>query len=173
MGRTKYNENRFDEAVSAFQKCLALKPQDVKAEDNLGLSYEGLNQIEEAMAAYRTAIAWQEGAAVKDAGPYLDLGSLLVDNDKAAEAIADLKQAAALAPGDFRMHRALGKAYAHLNQPAEARQELEKAVALAPGDAPVHFMLAQVYRKLGMAAQAKLESERYSKLTGTGSAPEK
>ncbi len=173
LGRTKYNENRFDEAVSAFQKCLALKPKDVKAEDNLGLSYEGLNQIEEAMAAYRTAIAWQADAAVKDAGPYLDLGSLLVDNDKAGEAIADLKQAVALAPGDFRMHRALGKAYAHLNQPAEARQELEKAVTLAPGDAPVHFMLAQVYRKLGMAAQAKLESERYSKLTGTGSAPEK
>jgi tetratricopeptide (TPR) repeat protein len=173
LGRTKYNENRFEEAVSAFQKCLALRPKDVKAEDNLGLSYEGLNQIEEAMAAYRTAIAWQANAALKDAGPYLDLGSLLVDNDKATDALEDLRQAAALAPDDFRMHRALGKAYAHLNQTAQARQELEKAVTLAPGDAPVHFMLAQVYRKLGMTAQATLESEKYSKLTGTGSAPEK
>jgi tetratricopeptide (TPR) repeat protein len=173
LGRTKYNENRFEEAVSAFQKCLALKPKDVKAEDNLGLSYEGLNQVEEALAAYRTAIAWQESAAVKDAGPYLNLGSLLVDSGKASEAIADLKEAVALAPGDFRMHRALGKAYAHLNQETEARQELEKAVTLAPGDAPVHFMLAQVYRKLGMTTEAKLETERYSKLTGAGSAPEK
>lgn len=173
LGRTKYNENRFEEAVSAFQKCLALKPKDVKAEDNLGLSYEGLNQIEEAMAAYRTAIAWQADAVVKDAGPYLDLGSLLVDNGKAGEAVPHLRAAAALAPGDFRMHRALGKAYAHLNQTAEARQELEKAVTLAPNDAPVHFMLAQVYRKLGMTALAKLETERYSKLTGAGTAPEK
>jgi len=172
LGRTKYNENRFEEAVGAFQKCLTLKPKDVKAEDNLGLSYEGLNQMEEALAAYRTAIAWQAGATVKDAGPYLDLGSLLVDNDKASEALEHLRQAAVIAPNDFRMHRALGKAYAHLNQPAEARRELEKAVTLAPGDAPVHFMLAQVYRKLGMA-QAKLESERYSELTGTRSAPEK
>ena len=94
MGRTKYNENRFDEAVSVFQKCLILKPKDVKAEDNLGLSYEGLNQIEDAMAAYRTAIAWQTDAAVKDAGPYLDLGSLLVDSGKAGEALEDLQQAA-------------------------------------------------------------------------------
>jgi Flp pilus assembly protein TadD len=71
------------------------------------------------------------------------------------------------------MHRALGKAYAHLNQTTDARRELEKAVTLAPGDAPVHFMLAQVYRKLGMTTEAKLETERYSKLTGAGSAPEK
>ena len=71
------------------------------------------------------------------------------------------------------MHRALGKAYAHLNEPGQALAELEKAVALAPGDAPVHFMLAQVYRKLGMSDKAKAESETYSKLTGAGSAPEK
>ena len=150
-----------------------MKAKDVKAEDNLGLSYEGLNQIEEAQAAYRTAIAWQADAPVKDAGPYLNLGSLLVDNGKASEALADLREAVALVPEDFRMHRALGKAYAHLNQPGQAREELEKAVKLAPGDAPVHFMLAQVYRKLGMSDKAKVESETYSKLTGAGSAPEK
>ena len=173
LGRTKYNENRFDEAVSVFKKCLALNAKDVKAEDNLGLSYEGLNQTEEALAAYRTAIAWQKDAAVKEAGPYLNLGSLLVDNGQAEEGLPNLLEATKLTPGDFRMHRALGKAYAHLNQQAKARAELEKAVALAPGDAPVHFMLAQVYRKLGLAEKAKTESETYTKLTGAGSAPEK
>ncbi len=78
-----------------------------------------------------------------------------------------------MAPGDFHMHRALGKAYAHLNEPARARDELEKAATLAPGDAPIHFMLAQVYRKLGMTDKAKAESETYTKLTGASSAPEK
>lgn len=173
LGRTKYNENRFEEAVSVFQKCLALNPKDVKAEDNLGLSYEGLNQAEEAMAAYRTAIAWQTDAATKDPGPYLNLGSLLVDNGRAEEGLMDLLEAVRLSPGDFRMHRAAGKAYAHLNQELKAREELEKAVALAPADAPVHFMLAQVYRKLGLAEKAKAESDAYTKLTGAGSAPEK
>ena len=173
LGRTKYNENRFDEAVSAFQKCLTLKARDVKAEDNLGLSYEGLNQTEEAMAAYRTAIQWQAEAAEKDPGPYLNLGSLLVDNGKAEEGLPNLLTAVKMEPGDFHMHRALGKAYAHLNEPARARDELEKAATLAPGDAPIHFMLAQVYRKLGMTDKAKAESETYTKLTGASSAPEK
>lgn len=165
LGRTKYNENRFEEAVAAFQKCLTLKPKDVKAEDNLGLSYEGLNQTDEAVAAYRQALAWQTDAAIKDAGPYLDLGTVLVESGKAEEGMPYLLEAARIAPGDFRMHRALGKAYVHLNESAKARDELEKAAKLAPSDAPIHFMLSQVYRKLGMADKAKLESETYSKLS--------
>ncbi len=35
LARTKYNENRFAEAISGFRKCLALNGKDVKAEDNL------------------------------------------------------------------------------------------------------------------------------------------
>ena len=48
LGRTKYNENRFAEAITAFQRCLKLDPQNVKAEDNLGLSFAGLGRNEEA-----------------------------------------------------------------------------------------------------------------------------
>ena len=42
LGRTKYNENRFSEAIDAFQSCLKLDTHNVKAEDNLGLSYDCL-----------------------------------------------------------------------------------------------------------------------------------
>src|SRR5260370_37436028 len=52
LGRTKYNENRFAEAVDAFQRCLKLDPRNVKAEDNLGLSYAGLGHRAEPAAAY-------------------------------------------------------------------------------------------------------------------------
>ncbi|HLK19561.1 MAG TPA: tetratricopeptide repeat protein [Bryobacteraceae bacterium] len=164
LGRTKYNENRFEEAIAAFEKCLALNGKDVKAEDNLGLSYEGLNRVEDAIAAYRTAISWQRDASTKDAGPYLNLGNLLAENEQAAEGLRYLNTAASIAPSDFRVHRALGKAYSHLNQNEKARAELEKAVTLAPENAPIHFMLAQVYRKLGLTEKAKLESEQYTKL---------
>jgi tetratricopeptide (TPR) repeat protein len=168
LARTKYNENRFEEAIAAFEKCLALNGKDVKAEDNLGLSYEGLNRVDDAIAAYRIAISWQADAPAKNAGPYLNLGSLLADNEKAAEGLTYLTTAAALAPSDFRVHRALGKAYGHLDQNQKAREELEKAVSLAPDNAPIHFMLAQVYRKLGLAEKARLESEQFTKLNNSG-----
>jgi len=171
LGRTKYNENRFDEAISAFEQCLKLQPRDVKAEDNLGLSYEGLNRYEEAIAAYRTAIAWQTDAAVKNSRPFLDLGSLLVDTDHTEEGLPYLLEAARLSPEEHKAHRQLGKAYAHLNQLEKAVAELEKAVELAPENASVHFMLAQVYRRQGLLDKAKMESERYAALTGTNSTP--
>jgi tetratricopeptide (TPR) repeat protein len=164
LGRTKYNENRFDEAVTAFEQCLKLDPRNVKAQDNLGLSFEGLNQLEKAMAAYRTAIDWQKDTPDQNPGPSLDLGSLLVDNDRPEEALPYLQEAERTSSNDYRVHRQLGKAYTHLDQLDKARTELEQAVKLAPQNAPVHFMLLQVYRKQGLMDKAKIESERYSVL---------
>src|SRR5208282_872491 len=128
-------------------------------------------------AAYRLAIAWQadvavKDVAVKDAGPYLNLGSLLVDNGKVDEGLVYLTDAARIAPSDFHIHRVLGKTYSHLNQNQKAREELEKAVMLAPNNAPIHFMLSQVYRKLGMTEKARLENEQYTKLNGSASRAE-
>jgi len=171
LGRTKYNENRFEEAIAAFEQCLKLEPQNVKAEDNLGLSYEGLNRYDEAMAAYRAAIDWQKDAPVKNAGPLLDLGGLLVDTDRSEEGVPWLLEAERLSPEDYKVHRQLGKAYAHLDQLEKAGPELEKAADLAPENAPVHFMLAQVYRRQGLLDKAKTESDRYAALTGTKSTP--
>ena len=51
LGRTKYNENRFDEAVTLFEQCLTADPRNVKAKDNLGLSYQGLGKTEQAETA--------------------------------------------------------------------------------------------------------------------------
>ncbi|HEV8038895.1 MAG TPA: tetratricopeptide repeat protein [Bryobacteraceae bacterium] len=164
LGRTKYSENRFAEAVSAFEQCLKLEPRNVKAEDNLGLSFEGLNQIDKAVAAYQTAIDWQKDAADKIPGPSLDLGSLLLDENRANEALPYLLDAARIAPEDFRVHRQLGKAYNHRDQLDKARSELERAVELAPENAALHFMLAQVYRKQGLMDKARTESERYAAL---------
>jgi tetratricopeptide (TPR) repeat protein len=172
LGRTKYNENRFEEAVGAFEQCLTLAPKDVKAEDNLGLSYEGLNRVDKAIAAYRNAIAWQADAAVKNVGPVFDLGSLLVDSNRPDDALPYLLEAARMTPQDYRVHRQLGKAYTHLNRLEKAQTELEKAAELAPENAPVHFMLAQVYRKQGLQGKAKLESDRYTALAGSNSSPE-
>ena len=173
LGRTKYNENRFDEAVSVFTQCLKLDPKSLKAEDNLGLSYEGLNRTADAVAAYRTAISWEAGATTKDSGPYIDLGSLLVNTDRAGEAVPYLLEALQISPDEMRAHRDLGKAYTHLGQLEKAQAELEKSAQLAPQNAPIHFMLAQVYRRRGLTDKAQAETERYTALVGSRSSDDK
>jgi tetratricopeptide (TPR) repeat protein len=169
LGRTKYNENRFEEAIAVFKKCLQLDPRNVKAEDNLGLSYAALGRTDEALAAYHAAISWESNAN-RDSGPYIDLGSLLVDSDRSSEAVPYLVEALRIAPRDLRAHRELGKAYLHLNELEKAQTELEKSAEIAPQNAPIHFMLAQVYRRRGFPDKARIESERYAALAGAHSA---
>ncbi len=172
LGRTKYNLNQFEEAIGAFRETLKLEPKNVKASDNLGLSCEGLNRTEEAIGAYRNAIAWQTDSALKDSGPFLDLGTLLVEQGQANEALPDLLQAAQISPADYRVRRQLGKAYIQLHDLEKARIELERAAELAPQNAPVHFMLGQVYRKQGLLEKAKGENERYAAVVKSGSGSE-
>ena len=169
LGRTKYNENRFEEAVEAFQRCLELEPKHVKAEDNLGLSYQALGRRDEALQAYRNAIDWQAAAAVKNPGPFINIGSLFLETNQPEKAIEYLQKALEIAPDDSKAHQQLGRAYFNLNDLLKAVVELEKAAALAPNNAPVHYVLAQVYRKQGLGEKAKAEFERYTKLSAAHS----
>ena len=172
LGRTKYNENRFAEAISAFQQCLKLDPKNVKAEDNLGLSFAGMGRNEEAAAAYQKAIAWQEQSLAKNPRPYMDLGSLLIDENRSKEAVPFLLRAVEIDSRDSKTHELLGKAYTRLEEFPKAQTELEKAVELSPQTPNLHCMLAPVYRKQGLAENAKAEYDRCAKLTGNRSTPQ-
>jgi Flp pilus assembly protein TadD len=170
LGRTKYTENRFEEAVHAFQQCLALEPRNVRAQDNLGLSYAGLGRADDATAAYEAAIAWQAQRTDLDAGPFLNLGTLFVEQNRPRDAVPPLLRAIEIAPGDARAHEQLGKAYGHLDESSRAQSELEIAVRLDPESAPLHFMLGQAYRKAGLIDKAKAEFARSAALNATPSA---
>jgi Flp pilus assembly protein TadD len=173
LGRTKYNENRFDEAVHAFQQCLKLDPQNVKAEDNLGLAYAGLNHVNDAVAAYHSAIEWQKDALTKNPGPFIDLADLLLDQNRSKEAIPYLREAIQIAPQDSKAHELLGKAYARLDEFPQAQAELEKAAELAPQNANLPCMLGPMYRKQGLTEKAELALDRCAFVNGTHSSPEK
>jgi tetratricopeptide (TPR) repeat protein len=181
LGRVKYNENRFEEAASAFQQCLKLDPKNVKAEDNLGLSFQGLGRNEEASTAYQAAIAWQADVLVKNPDPFINMGSLMLELNRPQEAVAYLGQALTIPPEVYRIqgvaelqpraHELLGKAYLQLNQLEPAQRELEKAVELAPQSVRPHFLLGQVYRREGLTAKAKAEFDRCAALAGTQGLP--
>jgi Flp pilus assembly protein TadD len=172
LGRTKYNENRFEEAVHAFEQSLKLDPRNVKTEDNLGLAYAGLDRVDAAISAYRTAMEWQKDVSTKNPGPFINLADLLLDQNRAQESIAYLREATQIAPQDSKAHELLGKAFARLEQFAQAQAELEKAAQLAPENPNLPCMLGPVYRKLGQAEKAKVELDRCASLNGTHSSRE-
>lgn len=170
LGRTKYSENRFQEAVGAFKQNLSLAPRDVRAEYNLGLSYEGLGDTNDALSAFRAAIGWQANTLGKqDAQPYLDLGMLLMQQGHAEEAVPYLQKAVALNDQNPRAHEELGRVYERLHNLLGAQVELQKAITLAPKVSALHFELGRIYQMEGLHARAQSEFERCAALNGAHS----
>ncbi len=171
LGRTKYIETRFEEAIQAFQKCLDLRPNFVLAADGLGLSHAGLGHTADAISSLQRAITMQVSFAQKTPEPYIDLGDLLNQQARFEEALSFLQQAVAIAPRNIRAHEVLGKTYLNLNRLAEAQHELEAAVSVDPNLPALHYLLGQIYRKEGQLSKAKLEMERFQSLKAKETPP--
>lgn len=169
LGRTKYAENRFQEAIGVFSKCLVLKPRDLRAEYNLGLAYAGLNRDDEAIAAYRTAMGWEQGSAAQDPQPYLDLGVLMLQESKPDQALQPLEKAVALDPQNPRAREQLGRAWEQLRNLPKADAEMQAAVSLAPDIPSLHFELGRIFQQEGLRAKAKQEFDRCAALNATHS----
>jgi tetratricopeptide (TPR) repeat protein len=170
LGRVKYTEGHFLDAVDAFERVLRAEPHNVRAENNLGLGLEALNRTDEAVAAYRSAIAMEPCAPHPSEQPLLNLGILLTNRGQVHEAITLLAQAATLAPNSPKVHFALGRAYMLADRWEDARKELEQAVALDATDGGLHFQLGKVYRHLGLLPQAQEEFSLSGSLLGSHAA---
>jgi len=169
LGRTKYNENEFAAAISSFEHALTLHPEYVEAENNIGLCWKELNDHAKARAAFAAAIDWQ-GETPVDAQPFLNLGTLLADNNQGAEAIPYLTKAVVLSPKNPAIHEELGKVYLAMNKLPDAQAELEQAITLSPDTSSLHYKLAQILRKEGLHDRAQREFAICERLNGAHSA---
>ena len=166
LGRAYYTASRLPAAQKAFDRVLQLDPHNAKAENNLGLIYESNGKPDEAIGAYRNAIAWQTEEAASREQPYLNLGSLLITLERTKEAVSPLLQAVAIAPKNAQCHLRLGTAYLHLDRLDDAEKELREAVRLAPDDAAAHYQLGRCYKQAKKLDAAKAEFQRVSEIQG-------
>ncbi|PYT80984.1 MAG: hypothetical protein DMG40_10760 [Acidobacteria bacterium] len=169
LGRMKYSSGQFREAIEAFEQCLKLEPHNVQAENNVGLSYEGLQRPEEATQAFENAIAWQTESSARNPEPFIELAHLYLSQNQPEKAVPYLVQSIAISPNVSKAHEELGKAYSLLHRLADAQVELEKAVELSPQVPNLHCLLAAVYRQRGLADKAKAEYDRCAALSGSHS----
>jgi Flp pilus assembly protein TadD len=166
LGRLRFTEQRFADALDCFKRALELAPTSAKVENNLGLAYYGLNRTDEAEAAYRQAIHWQDAGPPQDVSeqPLLNLGILLVERGQLTEAKALLTRAAVIAPREPRIHEQLGQILMRQGSFSDAVEEFEKATQLDPEKPNLHFLLGQAYRRLGRQQDAKREFDMAARL---------
>ena len=171
LGRAYYTRSRIGEARKAFLTVLELDPRDTKAENNLGLILESEAQPDAAMDAYRNAIHWQEQSVRPSEQPFLNLGSLLMEQSRVGEAIPLLQKATELAPANAICRLKLGTAYLRLGKLTDAQRNLEKAAQLAPDDPAAHFQLGKLYKEMKALDRAKAEFDRTSELQSRAASP--
>lgn len=164
LGRAYYTQSRIGEAGTAFQKALQLNPHDAKAENNLGLVLEAETRTSEAIEAYRLAIAWQQNSGHISEQPYLNLGSILLEQERNEEALPPLEQAVKLAVANPACHLKLGVAYMRLSKLEPAQSELEAAARLNPEDAVAHFQLGKLYKQMHAMDRAQKEFARAAEI---------
>ena len=77
----------------------------------------------------------------------MQLGLLLIENEKAPEALKQLEVARQQLQPSFALAFGLGTTYLQLQRPAEAAVSFEEAIALKP-DARAYFYLGKAYAQL-------------------------
>jgi tetratricopeptide (TPR) repeat protein len=167
LGRTKYSESQFPEAIQAYVECLKIEPHNIQAEFNVGLSYEALGQQDQAKQAFENAIKWEAESSAKDPEPYIELAHLYLNQNDPEKAVPPLLESISMFPDVSKAHEELGRAYALLHRLPEAQRELERAVALDPDAPSLHCLLGQIYRQEKMQAKATEELDRCSALQQT------
>ena len=88
----------------------------------------------------------QDATRPAEARRLLQRGTLFLQQDRPARALAELAQAVALDSASNTAHFQKGLAHAQLDQPAAAIAAFERALALTPDQPRAHFALAAVLR---------------------------
>jgi len=156
LARCLYTQGEFHKAEALYLRVLQIKPDHLKAEENLGLAYDAENRAEEAEKALRTAADW--GAKQpSDEWPFLNLGAFLLDHDRPVEAVPFLEKATAIAPKSALCHEKLGRALEQSGKLPDGVKELEAAAQLDPKNPNIHFELGHAYHMAGALEKARAE----------------
>ncbi len=147
LSRLAYRKTDLQVAFGYAEKAVRLDPAFMKAYDQLGLCYAGLNQSEEAIRSYKEAIRLNQQQALRWPWPSMNLGTLLLRLDRLDEAEAYLRDSISIDQRFPVAHLRLGQLLEKKERYLEAIAELELAAKLDPSYPEPHYALARIYRK--------------------------
>lgn len=147
LGNGYYDAGRYEEALAEYQAALAADPNHFSAAVRLGDTYEKLRRADDAIAAYRRALAIRD-----DADVHTYLGMLLAKQGQLEAAEAEYQAALRLADSAFARSQ-LATLYRQAGKTDQAIAEYEAALRLRD-DPYTRFLLGQLYESQGRLEEA-------------------
>ncbi len=144
-GNAYYSKGMPWEALSDFNRAIALAPRSVLAYMSRGNLYDSMGQLDQAVSDYSQAISINPfyGEA------YNNRAVLFKRQGRFDEAIADCDQAIRINPGYAKAYNNRGSAYQAKGSLAQALSDYNRAVLLEPSLSEAYYNRAGVYRERG------------------------
>ena len=152
------DNGRSREAAPILKQIVDTDPRDFQAWTELGTAHLMTGDLAEAEQAYRHAIQERPTFALA----LLNLGRVLITQNRYAESIGPLTDATEARPDSADAHLLLGKTYLKLKQGSKAVPHLNEALRLDPsGKAEAHLLLAALYDAAGLKDRAASQYEQF------------
>lgn len=150
LGRARYAQKRIPEAIDAFSRALASRPDKLESYRQLAELHRSQNQIDEAIKTLEAGrrLNATNGEVYKDLALFYSLA------EKNDEAIAAGKSATQLLPNDPVAHTRLCRAYYQARKTELAAGACNAALRLAPEDGESLFYLGRTSLDLKKPADA-------------------
>jgi tetratricopeptide (TPR) repeat protein len=163
LGAFLARQGRTEEAAAHFRAALAIRPDDLPANLNLGAYEHGRGNLPAAIERYRMVALHAADVGLR-ATAYGNLGSAYRQTGELTKARQSYQTALQLAPDRTMAMIGLGLIAQKNGDPAEAVRQYSRAMALEPTDVG-YLLLAQALQLQGHSEEAKALSERVARLS--------
>ncbi len=150
LGLAYYTKGEFAQAVEAYEKALAIKPDAADVLRGLGMAYVELKETDKAEAALKKA--WEAGGSAEIA---YSLGKLYYNAGRFDEALDYAVKSIQKSGKNAGAYNLKGVVLNQLHRYAEAAGSFQAGLVLAPGDVNLQVNLGIALLNSGEATKAR------------------
>jgi tetratricopeptide (TPR) repeat protein len=159
-GATMLEVREYAPTIAIFEKYVAQRPEEPKAQLALGLAYIGQRRYADAKGALERATQLDPNLAEA----YYQLGFVAGKQGNVQDAIQNFEHVLKLQPRHAKALVGLGTLYLQEGDLGKAEDVLQRGAAADPRDPDAEYQLSLLFNRAGNAAEARRHMERFRKL---------
>lgn len=160
FGDTLDAQKKTAEAITAYEKAVALAPDSITLRYALGALFWKAIRYTEAEAVFLEILKREP----EEPRASFNLGDIYLTRNEAEKAVPFLETAARAFPDEFDTRFALGRAYLAVGDTEKAVEELQAAVKLNPQIAEGFYHLGRALQRAGRRDEAKEATRKAQEL---------